>query len=182
MLRTVAWPVSEAFGVLGVPVNTRWPGSPFPVPAFPGSGCYDSRHSRGGTVPGPLLPRQAAFPHGTPPLPTGGPLHTSPPPNVSEAQGPCFPWACAWRLDFAILSQCWVLTTGHLSFGLGLPTCPYHSLDGNSPCWRLTPPPLPHPHFRSNESIAGFLGPVFSRLASPEPSPAPGAPSFSSPG
>lgn len=114
--------------------------------------------------------------------PHWGPLHTSPPPNVSEAQVPCFPWACAWCLGFAILSQCWVLTTGHPNFGLGLPTCPYHSLDGNSPCWRLTPPPLPHPHFRSNGSIAGLLGPVFSRLASPEPSPAPGSASFSIPG
>ena len=144
MLRTVAWPVSEAFGVLGCACHYSVAWLPLPCPCLSGQRLLwqPTQPWRHCPWTPPLLPRQAAFPHGTPPLPTGGPLHTSPPPDVSEAQGPCFPWACAWRLGFAILSQCWVLTMGHLSFGLGLPTCPYHSLDGNSPCWRLTPRPF----------------------------------------
>ena len=107
--------------------------------------------------------------------PHWGPLHTSPPPNVSEAQGPCFPWACAWRLGFAILSQCWVLTTGHLSFGLGLPTCPYHSLDGNSPCWRPTPPPSTSP-LPVQRKHRWFSGSRIQQISFPRTKPCPRRP------
>ena len=78
-------------------------------------------------------------------------------------------------MGFAILSQCWVLTTGHLSFGLGLPTCPYHSLDGNSPCWRPTPPPSTSP-LPVQRKHCWFSGSHIQQISFPRTKPCPRCP------
>lgn len=166
-----------------MPVTTRWPCSPCPVPAFPGSGCYDSQHSRGGTVPGLHLSSHARLPflmgHHLSPL--GSPAHLSPT-QCLRSPGPLLPVGLCLALGLCHSEP--MLGAYH---GSSEPQPRFAYLSLPQPRWKLSllkadPPPLPHPHFRPNESIAGFLGPVFSRLASPEPSPAPGAPSFSSPG
>ena len=127
-----------------MPVTTRWPGSPCPVPAFPGSGCSDSRHSRGGTVPGLHLSSHVRLPflmgHHLSPL--GSPAHLSPT-QCLRSPGPLLPVGLCLALGLCHSEP--MLGAYHGSSELR-PRFTYlslpHSLHGNSPCWRLTPRPF----------------------------------------